>query len=315
MSTEEIVLAAILLDLLMGDPRWLPHPVNSIAALAQKLETVFRGMIASRFWAGTLASLGVYFVSFALPWGLIRGAHSLDPRAGDALSVFFIYTCIAFRDLLGHSVAVSRELKAQRLEGARVKVALMVGRDTGNLPEGEVVRATVESVAESLVDGVTAPLFFAVFLGAPWAVLYKAINTLDSLFGHKDERYLNFGKFPARMDDVTNWIPARITAPLVAVGAVFVALNPWQSLRILFRDGGKHASPNSGLPEAAFAGAMGVQLGGENSYDGVKVDKPRIGDSDKRLAPSHIVIANRLLAATSLVTVLVYLGLRRIFLQ
>ena len=193
------------------------------------------------------------------------------------VSILVIYTTIAARDLARHSMAVLRPLAAGDLVEARRRVALIVGRDTARLDEAGVVRAAVESVAESTVDGVTAPLFFAVVAGPVGAMVYRAINTLDSMFGHQDERYREFGWAAARIDDLANYLPARLTAPLVCLAALLLRQRPRLACAILARDGRKHASPNAGLTEAAMAGALGVQLGGVNYYDGQTV-----GQADHR---------------------------------
>ncbi len=199
-------------------------------------------------------------------------------------------------------------------------MAAIVGRDTRQLDEAGVVRAAVESVAESTVDGVTAPLFFAAIAGPMGAMVYRAINTLDSMFGHQDDRYRQFGWAAARIDDLANYLPARLTAPLICLAAAMLRMGMTivypahsvcrcqrhtecagytASLRILARDGRKHASPNSGLAEAAMAGALGVQLGGTNYYDGEPLEKPTIGDATVPLAPQHIPQANALMFLTT----------------
>ena len=197
------------------------------------------------------------------------------------MSIVVIYTTIAARDLARHSMAVFRPLAAGDLVEARRRVAAIVGRDTERLDEAGVVRAAVESVAESTVDGVTAPLFFAVVAGPVGAMVYRAVNTLDSMFGHQDERYRQFGWAAARIDDLANYLPARLTAPLVCLAALCcLRLRPAAArCESLLRDGRKHASPNAGLAEAAMAGALGVQLGGVNYYDGQPLEKPTIGDA------------------------------------
>ncbi len=181
------------------------------------------------------------------------------------------------------------------------RVAAIVGRDTQQLDEAGVVRAAVESVAESTVDGVTAPLFFAAIAGPVGAMVYRAVNTLDSMFGHQDDRYRRFGWAAARIDDLANYLPARLTAPLICLAAALwiSSRSGRAALRILARDGRKHASPNSGLAEAAMAGALGVQLGGVNYYDGEPLEKPTIGDAVVPLSPRHIRVANALMFLTS----------------
>jgi adenosylcobinamide-phosphate synthase len=224
--------------------------------------------------------------------------------------VLVIYAAIAPRDLARHSMAVYRALGADDLVEARRRVAQIVGRDTDRLDEAGVVRATVESVAESTVDGVTAPLLYAALAGPVGAMVYRAINTLDSMFGHQDDRYCRFGWAAARIDDLANYVPSRCTAPLVCVAAFLLRLRPGASLRTLLRDGRKHASPNAGLTEAAMAGALGVELGGVNYYGGRPLDKPTIGDAIVPLCAGHIRSANAVMFVTAGLFVAVCLGLR-----
>jgi adenosylcobinamide-phosphate synthase len=295
MSVEYQILTAAALDLLLGDPRWLPHPVRAIGRLAGWLEAVIRRWLGATRLAGLVAVLVVCVTAGAGAWAAVAAGERIHPVAGDVAAVVVIYTTIAARDLAGHSLAVLHPLAAGDLVEARRRVGAIVGRDTEQLDEADVIRAAVESVAESTVDGVTAPLFFALLAGPVGAMVYRAINTLDSLFGHQDERYRRFGWAAARADDLANYLPARLTAPLVCLAALLCGQRPAQALRILRRDGRKHASPNAGLMEAAMAGALGVQLGGTNYYDGQPLDKPTIGDAVVPLSLRHIRLANVLM--------------------
>lgn len=295
MSIEFQILIAATLDLLWGDPPWLPHPVRAIGRLAGWLETPTRRLLGSTRLAGLVAVVLVCFTAGAGAWAAIALAARVHPACGDVAAILVIYTTFAARDLAGHSLAVFRPLAAGDLAEARRRVGAIVGRDTDRLDEAGVIRAAVESVAESTVDGVTAPVFFALLAGPVGAMVYRAVNTLDSMFGHLDERYRRFGWAAARTDDLANYIPARLTAPLVCLAAWLCRLRAGQSLRILLRDGRHHASPNSGLTEAAMAGALGVQLGGVNYYDGQPLEKPTIGDAAAPLSAQHIRRANVLM--------------------
>ena len=315
MRLEYQIIAAFALDLLLGDPRWLPHPVKLIGRFAATLEAPLRRHIPNVRVAGIAAAAIVLVLTGLIAFALVRCAAALHPVAGDVVSILLLYTAFAARDLAQHAHAVHRALTSNDLPEARRRVGMIVGRDTARLDEREVVRATVESVAESLVDGVTAPLFFAVLGGPVAAMLYKAVNTLDSTFGHKDERYIQFGWASARLDDVANYLPARLTAPLVAVAAALFGHNPLHSLRIWLRDGRKHASPNAGLAEAAVAGALGVQLGGLNYYDGEPSEQPRMGDPTRPLESHDIRRANALMLTTAALALLAFDGTRAVMVE
>jgi adenosylcobinamide-phosphate synthase len=310
MRLEYQILAAILLDFIAGDPPWLPHPVKLIGRLASFLETPLRRIFTNARTAGVTAVVIVLAATGSATFAIIAGAGLLHPLAADIASIVLLYTTFAARDLSQHSLNVYRELKAGNIGEARKKVALLVGRDTDILNEAGVVRATVESVAENTVDGVTAPLFFAFLAGPLGAILYKAVNTLDSTFGYKSERYREFGWASARLDDVANYIPARLTALMIPVAAFVLRLRPLNSLRILMRDGKKHPSPNSGLTEAAMAGALSVQLGGLNYYFGEASLRPTMGDPVKELRKNDIVRVNALMFVTMILATVIFLAVR-----
>jgi len=310
MRLEYQILAAILLDILAGDPPWLPHPVKLIGRFASFLETPLRKIFPNPRVAGAMAVLIVLIVTGLVTYAVIFSAGLLHPLVADIVSIVLLYTTFAARDLARHSLNVYRGLKAGNLEEAREKVSLLVGRDTDILDEAGIVRATVESVAENTVDGVTAPLFFAFLAGPAGAMLYKAVNTLDSTFGYKNERYREFGWASARLDDLTNYIPARLTAMIIPVAAVILQLSPLNSLRILLRDGKKHPSPNSGLTEAAVAGALNVQLGGVNYYFGQPSLRPTLGDPVRELRKNDILRANALMFVTLILATIIFLAVR-----
>ncbi|MEI6033218.1 MAG: adenosylcobinamide-phosphate synthase CbiB [Verrucomicrobiae bacterium] len=310
MRLEYQVVAAFGLDLLLGDPRWLPHPVKLIGTFAAALESPLRRAIPNPRAAGAVAVLAVLTVAGGAAFLLIAAAARMLPALADAVSIALLYTCFAGRDLALHSGRVAQALAADDLPEARRRVAMLVGRDTDSLDEPEIVRAAVESVAENMVDGVTAPLLFAAIGGPVGAILYKAVNTLDSTFGYKNERYLQFGWASARLDDVVNFLPARLTVPLAVFAAALLGLNPAGAWRIFLRDGRKHPSPNSGLSEAAVAGALGVQLGGTNCYFGTPSERPRMGDPLHPLARSHILQTNRLMLLTSVLALGAFLAVR-----
>ncbi|MFA5863571.1 MAG: adenosylcobinamide-phosphate synthase CbiB [Phycisphaerae bacterium] len=310
MRLEYQIIAAFFLDLAIGDPRWMPHPVRGIGWLAVRAEGITRTIIPWPRFAGLVAALSVIGLTGCCAFAMVRLAGLAHPVAGDIVSVVVIYTTIAARDLADHSLAVFRALAKGDVPLAKERVRMIVGRDVDHLDESEIVRAAVESVAESTVDGVTAPLFFAVIAGPVGAMVYRAINTLDSMFGYKNERYLKFGWASARIDDLANLIPARLTAPIICLAAGLLRQRPILSLRILLRDARKHTSPNSGFPEAAMAGALGVRLGGVNYYFGRPVEKPAIGDPVVGLTKDHIPKANALMFASVSLFLLICLGAR-----
>jgi adenosylcobinamide-phosphate synthase len=295
---ESQILLALLLDMLVGDPHWLPHPVRLIGRLALALEMPMRRLWRRPRLAGTVTVLLVLGATAGAAWGTLELAGRVHLLARDAAAILLLWTTFACRDLVRHSSAVLAALSAGDLELARERVSWIVGRDTGELDSDGVVRATVESVAENGVDGVTAPLLFAVVGGPVAALTYKAINTLDSTFGYKSERYLRFGWAAARLDDLANYLPARITAPLMALAAWPLGLSPRAAWRVMWRDHACHSSPNAGWPEAAMAGALSVRLGGRSTYQGVLNEKPWLGDPYGPMSPALIEAANRVLWLT-----------------
>lgn len=299
MKLEIQILSAVILDRLIGDPRWFPHPVKGIGRLALWLEAPIRRQVPNPLWAGILTAGIVLGVTFLLTAGLLRVAGLIHPMAAGLASVLLIYSGIAASDLVKHSRDVYRELLNQDLIRAREKVSMICGRDADRLDEAGIVRATVESVAENMVDGVTAPLFFAVIGGPVGIMLYKAVNTLDSTFGYKNERYARFGWASARLDDVVNFLPSRLTGILVPVGALILGMRADCARRVFLRDRRKHPSPNAGQTEAAVAGALGLQLGGLSYYGGVPSEKPTLGDPIENPTADHIERANRLMLVTS----------------
>lgn len=309
------LLLACMLDVVLGDPCWLPHPVRLmgrvIAWYDSRVRSVAHGPMGERA-AGIALALGLPALSYTAGWLAIDLAERAHVILGAVVWVLLAWATLAARDLAEHALAVQVALEQGTLERARQAVAQIVGRDTAQLSESEVVRATVETIAESTSDGIIAPLFFLTLCGPPAAMAYKAISTLDSMVGHQDLKYRYFGWASARLDDVANWVPARITALLLVVAAGIVLRNARhmrQAWRILRRDGHKHPSPNSGWPEAAMAGSLRVQLGGTNSYGGHLEQRPRLGDSLVPLRFSHITEAVVLMWITAFFGVMLATGL------
>jgi adenosylcobinamide-phosphate synthase len=301
MNRQTQIACALLLDAAVGDPRRLPHPARLTGKLAVALESLTRRHVDGERLAGVVTAGMVAGAAALAAAVLIRGTRRMHPRLGDAASIAVLWTTFAARDLAGHALDVYNALDHGELAEARRLVGRMVGRDVAVLDEAGVVRAAVESVAENTVDGVTAPLFYACLGGPVAAATYKAINTLDSTFGYRNERYVRFGWASARWDDLANLLPARLTVIASCLAAAILGLDPAGVLRTCLRDGRKHASPNSGIAESAMAGALGVQLGGPLARGGRFVDHPTLGDPLQPLSPYHIKQAVRLMAATTVV--------------
>ncbi|MDH3359822.1 MAG: adenosylcobinamide-phosphate synthase CbiB [Desulfobulbaceae bacterium] len=310
MRLEFQIIAALILDFVLGDPRWLPHPVRLIGNSAIILEKIWRKLIKNERTAGLCTMLSVLAATGLTTAGILYAASLIHPMAEIACSIFLLYTTVAVTDLARHARAVYAPLALKNLPRAQKRVGMIVGRDTSVLDEAGVARATVESVAESMVDGVTAPLFFAFLAGPIGAMLYKAINTMDSTFGYKNDQYKDFGWGPAKLDDLANFIPARITGLLVPLAALFAGLDWRNSWKIFRRDRLNHTSPNSAHTEAGVAGALGVQLGGSNIYFGKKIEKPTIGDPLQTITAALIPATNRLLYITTMLAVSMGLAFR-----
>lgn len=305
--------ASFALDLWWGDPEWFPHPVRLMGQAAAQLEALARQFARSNrqeLWAGALVTAVVGGGAFGLGYVLERRLAPRHPGLGKAGQVLLGWTAIALRNLLEEAEAVISAAEARDLPLARQRLSRIVGRETAHLDQAEVARAVIETLAESTSDGVVAPMFYLWLGGVSWAMLYKAINTLDSLIGHRDARYLYFGRVAARADDVASFLPARITALAVSVARGLVrpadGLKAWKTWR---RDGRKHASPNAGCPEAAIAGALSVRLGGGNFYAGEFHPQPHLGAEFREPQISDARHALFLCAAASLLVFTAALGI------
>jgi adenosylcobinamide-phosphate synthase len=302
--------AGFILDLLLGDPPWLPHPVRLIGRLAAWAEPQCRRFISNQYLAGALFVAGLVGAAGASVWLILWLLWQVHPVLSALAMVYFMYAGLAVRDLAREAKAVWRHLQADELLRARQQLSRIVGRDTKQLAAPEIVRASVETVAESTVDGILAPMFFAALGGAPGLWAYKAINTLDSMVGHREPPYTRFGWAAARLDDVANFVPARLGLLFFSLGTWVTGGKPGRCWRIGWRDGGKHPSPNAGISEAAMAGALGVRLGGPNTYDGIKDVRPYIGDPIHALEIACIPQTIRIMYATSTVGLACCLAVR-----
>ena len=269
--TSPELFAGVALDLVLGDPRWLPHPVRAIGWWVSRMEAMLNGF-ATRRVAGALLWLLVVAPVAAFVWATIT-------LATHWISIYWIYSLLAIRSLDQETSQAIYLLQEGNISGAREAISMVVGRDTTQLNDAGIVRAAIETLAENLADAIVAPLFYLALGGPTLMAAYKAVNTLDSMVGYKNERYNEFGWFSARADDWANLIPARLTAVMIWICALAPGLSFQRSIQITFRDAGKQPSPNSGWPEAAMAGALGVQLGGVNYYQGRESIKEFLGDA------------------------------------
>jgi len=308
------LLIAYVLDLLLGDPRWLPHPVRLIGLAARVLESLVTAVLGRTRLSGSLFTLLIVGGTLWGTRGLLRAAGAVHPDLGPLLTVYLLFTSFAARDLDRHATRVGEALERGDLADARTKLSMIVGRDTAPLDERGMVRGAVESVAESTLDGVIAPLFYAAIGGAPLAMAFKAASTLDSMVGHKSERYLRFGWSSARLDDLLNWAPARLAKLFYPIASLIVGLRPAGTWKISWRDGRAHPSPNSGISEAALAGGLGVQLGGGSTYDGIPEERPFLGEPLRDLEVADIRRSVAWMYASSLLAFLAFAGGRLAFL-
>ena len=298
-----LLILAFIVDSVFGDPRWLPHPVRLIGRAIGWLEKILRRFFktpSSEKFAGILLVIIIVLPVFAITYYFLEAARSFSSGVilflTAVLLIYLTSTAIAIRELISSAKLVIEAVQDGKLDYARSKLSMIVGRDTGKLSEEDVLKGAIESISENLSDGVVAPLFYLVLGGLPFALAYKAVNTLDSMVGYKNERYINFGWASARLDDCVNYVPARISGMLIVI-AVLIVLRSTSIARIAFqtmlRDGGGHTSPNSGVPEAAMAGGLGVRLGGPSTYGGIQVKKPYIGEARHRnyLAASKVALS------------------------
>jgi adenosylcobinamide-phosphate synthase len=281
---RQVIIAAVILDLLIGDPRWFRHPVVYMGRLIGFLEKVLCRLIRSKRLGGMLLLIMTVGITCGVAMAFLQGAYAVSPYLGFCVAVLLSWSCLAARSLHRESRLVADALVRGDLAASRKYLSYIVGRDTAALDEAEIWRATVETVAENTSDGVIAPLFYLCLGGPVLAIAYKAVNTLDSMVGYRNERYLRFGWASARCDDLANFLPARLTGLLMVAAAHLAGLSGRSAWRIMSRDGRNHSSPNSGIPEAAAAGALGVRLGGTSVYSGIPVVKPTIGDPLKPLS-------------------------------
>lgn len=304
------IIAGFILDLIFGDPHWLPHPICLIGNMIGFLERNLRRLLEPGKWAllcgGALMVAIVLVVSFAVPYAILYCAGHVHPWLRWALETVMCYQIFATKCLRDESMKVFTALQSGDLADARVKLSWIVGRDTQNLDEEEVTKGAVETVAENTADGIIAPMLYMFLGGAPLAFLYKGINTMDSMVGYKNDKYLYFGRCAAKLDDLANLIPARITGLVMIMASYFLNMDAKNAWKIFWRDRYNHLSPNSAMTESVTAGALNIQLGGDHFYFGKLVHKDTIGDDLRPVRPDDIAAANNLLYMTAVLCLLLF---------
>lgn len=304
------IIAGFILDLIFGDPHWLPHPICLIGNMIGFLERNLRRLLGPGKWAllcgGALMVAIVLVVSFAVPYAILYFAGQVHPWLRWALETIMCYQIFATKCLRDESMKVFTALQNGDLADARVKLSWIVGRDTQNLDEEEVTKGAVETVAENTADGIIAPMLYMFLGGAPLAFLYKGINTMDSMVGYKNDKFLYFGRCAAKLDDLANLIPARITGLVMILASYFLNMDAKSAWKIFWRDRYNHLSPNSAMTESVTAGALNIQLGGDHFYFGKLVHKDTIGDDLRPVRPDDIAAANNLLYMTAVLCLLLF---------
>lgn len=310
MMTLGAIVAGFILDLIFGDPHWLPHPICLIGNLIGFLEKNLRRLLApgktALLLGGALMVVIVLSLSIAVPYAVLMLAEQVNPWLRFALETIMFYQIFATKCLRDESMKVYTALHNNDLEDARVKLSWIVGRDTKELTAEEVTKGAVETVAENTADGIIAPMFYMFIGGAPLAFLYKGINTMDSMVGYKNDKFLYFGRCAAKLDDVANFIPARITGILMILASYFLNMNAAGAWKIFWRDRYNHLSPNSAMTESVTAGALNIQLGGDHYYFGKLVHKDTIGDNIRPVVAEDIVAVNNLLYMTAVISLLLF---------
>ncbi len=309
-------LTAFMLDLKLGDPHHWPHPIHWIGWLISQTEKVIRSLCHTEFslkLGGAALWIVVVGASWLVSFWLLRLAFGIQFWLGCIVEVWMIYTTLATRSLSDAAHLVYRALKKEDLAESREKLSWIVGRNTCQLEPHQIAQATTETVAENTVDGVISPLFFLMLGGAPLAMAYKAVNTLDSMVGYKTPKFQAIGMFSARMDDVANWFPARLSWLLLVLAACWLKLNYRQALHIGWRDRYQHKSPNSGWPEATVAGALGIRLGGSSIYFEQRIEKPWIGEARREITLEDISTTTQLMMTASVIALSLFALLQSLF--
>ena len=312
----EILIAAIIgfiLDLIFGDPHWMPHPIRLIGFFISKGEKIVRKIIPKKeFLGGMILTIFVVGISFIIPFGILFAAANINIYLKIAIESIFIYQIMATKSLRTESMRVYKYLKKNDILNSRKYLSWIVGRDTENLNESQIVKATVETVAENTSDGVIAPLIYVMIGGAPLGFMYKAINTLDSMIGYKNDKYLYFGRFAAKLDDIANFIPAIVASYMMILSSFIMRLDYKNAIKIYKRDRHNSSSPNSAKTEAVTAGALQVQLLGDAYYFGKLVKKKTLGDDIRPVKIQDIITVNNLMYTTSILSLIIFSLIRQL---
>lgn len=305
------VISGYIIDLIFGDPYYFPHPIRLMGNFISKGEEyILKYRCKNKiylFISGMILSLFLMILSFAIPFYILKLFSYIDIHIRILAEAYLCYTMLAAKSLKYESMKVYYALKDNNIEDARLKLSYIVGRDTYNLDKKHIINASIETVAENTSDGVIAPLFFMVLGGAPFAFLYKAVNTLDSMIGYKNEKYLYFGKFAAITDDIFNYIPSRISAYIMILASYIINLDYKNAYKIFKRDRFNHSSPNSAQTESVCAGALNIMLGGDSYYFGKLFSKKYIGDDLRQCTEEDIKISNKLMYFTSILALIIFI--------
>ncbi|WP_457553978.1 adenosylcobinamide-phosphate synthase CbiB [Desulfobacula sp.] len=309
-----VLFAAFILDFALGDPEKLPHPVIYMGHAIDFFEGRFRRYFKNLLVSGLLFAAGLIFFTWLMTFVVIKLSISLSPLFGNFVQMGLLFFCFSSKSLESAALSVFHALEENNIKTARKKVSYIVGRQTDALDQTGVIRASVETVAENFVDGFLSPLFFAMIGGVPLALAYKMVNTLDSMIGYKNDTYILFGRASARIDDVANFIPARVSVFIISLSAFFLSFKRGGSaFKTGFLQGSFHKSPNAGYPEASFAGALEIKLGGSNVYHGTLVEKPYIGKEFKDPETKSIKQACDLMILASFLATLISCSILFIF--
>jgi len=312
---EYLLPVAYILDLLLGDPKALPHPVRWMGKWIDSWERYFRRLPGPEISSGVLFVVVLVAGTWLISRSIILVAHIISPTLSFLLNVIMIYYSLSIRSLREEAMKIYYLLEQNSLDQAKKNLSLIVGRDVEPLDEKGVIRATVETVAENLVDGVISPIFYAAIGGGPLAMTYKMVNTLDSMIGYKNELYKRFGLCAARLDDAVNFIPARLSIVPIFFASLLTTKSPLQTINAVLKYGQNHPSPNAGIPEAAFSGALGIRLGGPNYYGGKLIKKPFIGKAKRKIQTEDIPAAVKLMVIASSIWLLICSSLIFLFLS